>query len=74
MNKSKLLVAPNGVDDEVFNSETNRANGQILFLGNIERFNNDRNLKFIIDCFKNKKIYENFSLLIVGGVKNQLMS
>ena len=32
MNKSKLLVAPNGVDDEVFNSETNRANGQILFL------------------------------------------
>ena len=73
MNKSKLLVAPNGVDDEVFNSETNRANGQILFLGNIQRFNSDRNLKFIIDCFKNKKIYENFSLLIVGGDKKSVV-
>ena len=68
-NKSKLLIAPNGVDDEVFNSETNKIDGQILFLGNIERFNNDRNLKFIIDCFKSKKIYENFSLLIIGGDK-----
>ena len=52
----------------MFNSQTNKINGEILFLGNIERFNNERNLKFIIDSFSNRQIYESFSLLIVGGV------
>ncbi len=66
-NKSKLLVAPNGVDEEVFNVETDVKKGQILFLGNIERFSNQRNLKFIIDSFKEKKICEEFNLEIVGG-------
>ena len=69
MNKSKLFVVPNGVDDEVFDFESNLIKGQILFLGNIERFSNDRNLKFIIDCFKDTTVYEHFNLKIIGGDK-----
>ena len=65
--KLQLLVVPNGVDSELFNHETIKNKGQILFLGNIKRFNNDRNLKFIIDCFKIDEIQEKFNLKIIGG-------
>ena len=65
--KLRLLVVSNGVDSELFDHGVNKNKGQILFLGNIKRFNDDRNLKFIIDCFKAEEIQENFNLKIIGG-------
>ena len=65
--KLKLLVLPNGVDPELFNFESTKKIGQILFLGNLQRFNDDRNLNFIIDCFQVNEIFNNFSLKIIGG-------
>ena len=39
-----------------FNSEKQKKNGQIvIFVGNIERFNKDRNLNFIIIVLKIKR-------------------
>ncbi|MFL2696025.1 MAG: glycosyltransferase [Candidatus Actinomarina sp.] len=65
--KLRLIVVPNAVDGELFRTKPNKRKGQILFLGNVERFNSDRNLKFIIDCFKIEEIKHNFNLKIVGG-------
>ena len=65
--KLQLLVVPNGVDSDLFDHEVNKNKGQILFLGNIKRFNNDRNLKFIIDGFNLDEIQKNFNLKIIGG-------
>ena len=67
-NSKKLLVLQNGVDSDLFVDEKQNQNNEvdIIFTGNIRRFNEDRGIKFIIDCFLNPKIPENYKLKIIS--------
>ena len=64
---NKLMVLHNGVDEKLFRKKVKKNKNEIVFAGNLKRFDNDRNLKFIIDSFKNFKLSENFTLKIVGA-------
>ena len=63
----KTEVIQNGVDSKLFNFPKNKNPHQIIFTGNLKRFNDDRGLNFIIDSFKNKNMPDQYSLLIIGG-------
>tara|TARA_B100001996_G_scaffold377021_1_gene359050 strand:+ start:5249 stop:6388 length:1140 start_codon:yes stop_codon:yes gene_type:complete len=63
----KIEVIPNGVDSKLFNFPKNKDPYQIVFTGNLKRFNDDRGLNFIIDSFKSKNMPDDYSLLIIGG-------
>ena len=63
----KTEVIQNGVDSKLFNFPKNKNPYQIVFTGNLKRFNDDRGLNFIIDSFKNKNMPDQYSLLIIGG-------
>ena len=63
----KTEVIQNGVDSKLFNFPKNKNPNQIVFTGNLKRFNDDRGLNFIIDSFKNKNMPDQYSLLIIGG-------
>ena len=63
----KTEVIQNGVDSKLFNFPKNKNPHQIVFTGNLKRFNDDRGLNFIIDSFKNKNMPDQYSLLIIGG-------
>ena len=63
----KIEVIPNGVDSKLFNFPKNKDPYQIIFTGNLKRFNDDRGLNFIIDSFKSKNMPDHYSLLIIGG-------
>ena len=71
INNKKFLenteVIQNGVDSKLFNFPKNKDPYQIVFTGNLKRFNDDRGLNFIIDSFKNKNMPDQYSLLIIGG-------
>ena len=64
---NKLMVLHNGVDEKLFRKKVKKNKNEIVFAGNLKRFDDDRNLKFIIDSFKNSKLSENFTLKIVGA-------
>tara|TARA_B100000575_G_scaffold292213_1_gene300012 strand:- start:838 stop:1983 length:1146 start_codon:yes stop_codon:yes gene_type:complete len=65
--KYKTKILGNGVDIQLFESKYIKKNNQILFIGNFKRFNEDRNLKFIINCFKDEEINSKYTLNLIGG-------
>tara|TARA_Y100001970_G_scaffold290076_1_gene422473 strand:- start:888 stop:2039 length:1152 start_codon:yes stop_codon:yes gene_type:complete len=67
----KLMVLHNGVDEKLFRKKVEKNENEIVFAGNLKRFDEDRNLKFIIDSLKNFKLSENFTLKIVGADKEE---
>ena len=68
----KFIVLQNGVDTETFNEKNSKKTGQLIFLGNLKRFDESRNLKFVIKCFKNPNLNKNFSLKIIGGPASEV--
>ena len=62
-----MRILGNGVDSQLFESKYIKINNQILFIGNFKRFNEDRNLKFIINCFKDEEINSKYTLNLIGG-------
>lgn len=65
--QSKTKILGNGVDSNLFNSTSIKNNNRIIFVGNLKRFNEDRNLKFVINCFIDKDINSQYTLNILGG-------
>lgn len=64
---NKVLVLPNGVDTSNFSKINHRNSRELLFIGNLNRFEDDRNLKFILDCFSSSKLDEKIKFKIIGG-------
>tara|TARA_X000000950_G_scaffold123553_1_gene154912 strand:- start:42 stop:1166 length:1125 start_codon:yes stop_codon:yes gene_type:complete len=62
----KFIVLQNGVDSNLFSNKNNSKKFEIIFTGNIQRFNDDRGLKFIIRSFLNEEIPNNLKLKIIG--------
>ena len=71
----KNEVLPNAYDEELFNNhKISKNKNQIIFIGNLLRFNEDRNIQFLIKTFENHRLKE-YELLLVGGpedYKNKL--
>jgi len=68
LNKN-FLVLQNGVDLEIFKSEPKKRK-QIIFVGRLTRFGEERGIKFIISCFLN--LNESYSLKVIGASKEEL--
>ena len=64
---NKIKIIPNGVDDDLFLNMDTRKSGEIVFSGNLQRFNDNRGLDFIINSFLNENMPEVYSLKIIGG-------
>ena len=68
---NKLMVLHNGVDEKLFRKKIKKNTNEIVFAGNLKRFNEDRNLKFVIDSFKKFKLSDSYTLKIVGAEKEE---
>ncbi len=75
INKDKyeknITIIPNGVDVEFFSKNKKKNMNQIIFTGNLKRFNENRNLNFVINTFLNKKMPEQYSFKVIGGPFNE---
>jgi len=66
--KNNFLILQNGVDSEIFKSEE-KIKKQIIFVGKLTRFGEERGLKFLISCLLD--LENSYSLKIVGASKEE---
>tara|TARA_B100000945_G_scaffold318796_1_gene324422 strand:+ start:1244 stop:2362 length:1119 start_codon:yes stop_codon:yes gene_type:complete len=66
-NLNKTIVAHNGVDPELFKDSRSKRKNNLIFVGNLERFNQERNLDFLINGFKDSILHKKYKLKIIGG-------
>ena len=64
---NKSIVLHNGVDHELFDTQNLDKRKSIIFVGSLSRFNSSRGLPEFIKTYSEEKLYENYSLEIVGG-------
>ena len=69
---NKTITLHNGVDEDYFSEKKKKKKNEIVYVGSINRFNKDRNLKFLIDCFKKDYVRNNYQLKIIGGSKDEI--
>lgn len=70
--QNKTTVMHNGVDSLLFSFEKTANNKEVVFAGALKRFNEDRNIKFLIKCFQNKQLKE-YKLIVLGGTKKEVI-
>ncbi len=63
----KIKVIQNGVDKGLFSEVENKEKHQIVFTGNLKRFNENRGLDFVINSFLSENMPKELSLKIIGG-------
>jgi hypothetical protein len=74
IDQNKSLVAHNGFDEDLLIESSIKNDNEILFIGNLKRFNEERGLKMLIDAFAFPEIKNNFKLTIVGGPKEEALN
>ena len=70
INGDNAQVLHNGVDTEIFSSSVSKLDNKredLIFVGNLRRFNESRGIDFIIDAFKDSKFLQEHKLSIIGG-------
>tara|TARA_B100001996_G_scaffold374352_1_gene352854 strand:+ start:2862 stop:3980 length:1119 start_codon:yes stop_codon:yes gene_type:complete len=65
-NNKNSLILNNGVDLEEFQKKSSKKK-EIIFVGNLDRFNEDRGIEFIIEGYSRSKISDRYKLKIIGG-------
>ena len=68
--KDKSIVLHNGVDFDLFNNEFHRNKNEIVFIGQLTRFNQSRNIEFIIESIS--KLGNNFKFKIIGASEEEI--
>lgn len=71
---NKVLVAHNGFDEDLTTEDNPNNNNEIVFMGSLKRFNEDRGVKTLIDAFANPEINKMYSLTIIGGPKEEALN
>ena len=66
LSKKNNIVLQNGVDLDYFNDLTKKKK-EIVFVGGLKRFNEERNINFIIEGFTKSKLRDSHKLKIIGG-------
>ena len=67
--EKKSIILESSFDERLFKdfkTYSNKRKNKVVFVGQLLRFNKSRDLKFVIDAFKEKEL-ENFELIIIGG-------
>ena len=64
---SNSIVLHNGVDHELFDTQSLEKRKSIVFVGSLSRFNSSRGLPDFIKTYNEEKLYESYNLEIVGG-------
>ena len=67
----QINVLHNGVDTEYFQENIKKEKNSIIFVGNLLRFNKDRNIEFLIESFKNNSSLDKYKLKLIGGPENE---
>jgi hypothetical protein len=70
--QNKTSVIHNGVDSLLFSFKKTTNNKEVLFAGALKRFNEDRNIKFLIKCFQDKQL-KDYKLIVLGGTKKEVV-
>ena len=70
--KEKLIVLHNGVDYKLFSKNVKKDKNQIIFVGNLKRFNESRNLEFFISAFNNPDMPDNLSFTVIGHPEEEI--
>ena len=68
--KGRYAILQNGVDLEKFENKVNKNKNEIVFLGRLTRFNDSRNIDFIVDSLL--KIKKDYHLKIVGATNKEI--
>ena len=75
-----IKILENGYDEDFFNQDVVKKKESAIFVGNLLRFNKDRNINFLIQAFKDPRL-NRYELLVVGGpefrkieLENQIVS
>lgn len=71
---NKVLVAHNGFDEDLTTESYSNNNNEIVFIGSLKRFNEDRGIKTLLDTFANSEINEMYRLTIIGGPKEEALN
>ena len=69
--KKSFEIIHNGYDEDFLTKNDLSKSNEIIFIGNLKRFNEERGLKMLIDAFTQTDIGENYRLTIVGGPKKE---
>ena len=64
---NKSIVLHNGVDHELFVTQSLEKRKSIVFVGSLSRFEASRGLPDFIKTYNEEKLYESYNLEIVGG-------
>jgi hypothetical protein len=67
--EKKSIILESSFEERLFKdfkTYSNKKKNRVVFVGQLLRFNKSRDLKFIIDAFKEKEL-ENFELIFIGG-------
>ena len=68
--QGRYAILQNGVDFEKFENNVNKNKNEIVFLGRLTRFNDSRNIDFIVDSLL--KIKNDYKLKIVGATNQEI--
>ncbi len=61
------LILQSAFDEKLYlSNDFEKVKNKVVFVGNLLRFNNSRNLEFLINTFHDARL-ENFNLTIIGG-------
>ena len=63
---NNIKVIENGYDEDFFKQDPVKKKESAIFVGNLLRFNKDRNINFLIQAFKDPRL-NGYELLIIGG-------
>ena len=69
----KVTVLQNGADNNIFKQKSTCMNKKLIFSGSMTRFNEKRNLDFLVNSFKSEQLSE-FNLEIIGGSEKDIKS
>tara|TARA_X000000368_G_scaffold13097_1_gene10529 strand:- start:3858 stop:4991 length:1134 start_codon:yes stop_codon:yes gene_type:complete len=65
--KNNSIVLESSFEEKYFeNNQNPKLNNSVIFAGNLIRFEQERNLNFLLEAFKDKRL-DNYKLKIIGG-------
>ena len=69
---SKYEIIPSGVDESLF-QEVGNKDLDVVFVGNLKRFGQSRDIDFLINAFSENNKLKNIKLTVVGGPSEEVV-
>ena len=69
ISQKNSITLHNAVDHELFQNNSVTKTNTLIFVGNLSRFSESRNIDFLIDFYRDNPKFRKYNLNIVGGPK-----